>query len=54
MEDNITQIQKEWIANQTELIEQQNTLQNLTRDCDDLRTQKTILEQKKLRLNNSV
>lgn len=54
MEENITQIQKEWIANQTELIEQQNTLSNINRDCDDLRTQKTILEQKKLRLNNSV
>jgi hypothetical protein len=26
----------------------------LSRDCDDLRTQKTILEQKKLRLNNTV
>jgi hypothetical protein len=38
MEDEITQIQKEWIANQTELIEQQNTMQNLSRDCDDLRT----------------
>ena len=47
MEEQITQIQKEWIANQTELIEQQNTFANLSRDCDDLRTQKTILEQKK-------
>jgi chromosome segregation ATPase len=53
-EEEITQVQKEWIANQTELIEQQNTLSTITRDCDDLRTQKTILEQKKMRLNNSV
>ena len=54
MEEEITQIQKEWIANQTELIEQQNTFSKLSRDCDDIRTQKTILEQKKLRLNNTV
>lgn len=54
MEEQITQIQKEWIANQTELIEQQNTYTNIERDCDDLRTSKTILEQKKLRLNNMV
>ncbi len=54
MEEEITQIQKEWIANQTELIEQQNTFSKISRDSDDLRTQKTILEQKKLRLNNTV
>lgn len=54
MEDKITQVQKEWIANQTELIEQQNTLSTIGSDCESLRTQKTILEQKKLRLNNSV
>ncbi len=53
-EDLIVQVQKEWIANQTELIEQQTTLSSISRDCDDLRTQKTILEQKKLRLNTSV
>jgi len=29
-------------------------LSNLSRDCDDLRTQKTILEQKKLRMNNTM
>ncbi len=49
----ITQIQKEWIANQTELIEQQNEFQTLQSDSDDLKTQKSILEQKKLRLNNN-
>lgn len=29
-------------------------MSNISRDCDELRTQKTILEQKKLRLNNNV
>lgn len=52
-EDEITQVQKEWIANQTELIDQQTTLINISRASDELRTQKTILEQKKLRLNNN-
>ena len=44
MEDHITQVQKEWIANQTELIGQQNTLSTINTDCESLRTQKTILE----------
>lgn len=54
MEEEKVQIQKEWIANQTALIEQQTRLSSISRDSDDLRTQKTILEQKKLRLNNNV
>ena len=54
LEDEITQVQKQWIGNQTDLIERQNTHMSLSADCEELRTQKSILEQKKLRLNNQV
>lgn len=36
------------------MIEQQNDNSNLSNDCKELRTQKSILEQKKLRLNSNV
>lgn len=51
LEDEIVQVQKQWISNQTDLIERQTTHMNLSADCEELRTQKSILEQKKLRLN---
>jgi len=54
LEDEIIQIQKQWISNQTDLIERQNTHMSLSGDCEELRTQKSILEQKKLRLNSQV
>lgn len=54
LEDEIVQVQKQWISNQTDLIERQNTHFNLSGDCEELRTQKSILEQKKLRLNSQV
>lgn len=54
LEDEIVQVQKQWISNQTDLIERQNTHMKLSEDCEELRTQKSILEQKKLRLNNQV
>jgi chromosome segregation ATPase len=52
--DEIIQVQKQWIQNQTELIQKQNSHMSLSSDCDELRTHKSILEQKKLRLNNQV
>ncbi len=54
LEDEIVQVQKQWISNQTDLIERQTTHMDLTADCDSLRTEKSILEQKKLRLDNQV
>ena len=54
LEDEIVQVQKQWISNQTDLIEQQTSQMNISSYCDELRTRKSILEQKKLRLNNQV
>jgi chromosome segregation ATPase len=54
LEDQIVNTQKQWISNQTDLIERQNTHMTLSTDCEELRTQKSILEQKKLRLNSQV
>ena len=54
LEDEITQAQKSWISNQKALIDQQDTQQKITNECDELRNKKSILEQKKMRLNNSV
>lgn len=54
LDEEITQAQKQWIANQKSLIQQQNTQEKLTAANDELRNKKTILEQKKMRLNNAV
>ena len=52
LEDEIVQVQKKWISNQTDLIKQQTSHMQISADSEELRTQKSILEQKKLRLNN--
>lgn len=54
LDDQITQAQKSWIANQKALIKQQATQQEITAQADELRNKKSILEQKKMRLNNAV
>lgn len=54
LEEENVNVQKQWIQNQTDLISQQNTNMTLSADCDKLRTEKSILEQKKLRLNQQV
>ena len=54
LEDEIVAVQKQWISNQTDLIERQTNHMNIQADCDELRTRKSILEQKKMRLNNQV
>jgi chromosome segregation ATPase len=53
-EEKIVHVQKQWITNQTEFIKKQNDHMALSDDCKELITSKTILEQKKLRLNNEV
>ena len=54
IDEEITQVQKEWIKNQIELIAEQEQKGTLDRDNDDMLTQKSILDRKKLRLNNEV
>ena len=45
---------KNWITNQKELIDEQAKLDEIQRGIDELRTRKTVLEQKRIRLNNNV
>ena len=54
VDEETTNIQKDWITNQIELIKKQETKGNFDRQCDDLRTQKSILDQKKVRINSEV
>ena len=50
-EDEIQDIQKEWIGNQTKLVAKQIKQNDMINYMDELRTKKVILDQKKLRLN---
>ncbi len=54
VEDQTTEIQKEWITSQIELIKKQETKGKIDAENDDLLNQKIILDQKKLRINNEV
>lgn len=45
---------KNWITNQKELIDEQAKMDEIQRSIDELRTRKTVLEQKRIRLNNNV
>lgn len=54
MDDETTNVQKDWITNQIELIKKQENKSKIDRDNDSLRTQKAILEQKKIRINSEV
>lgn len=45
---------KNWITNQKELIDEQAKMDEIQRGIDELRTRKTVLEQKRIRLNNNV
>jgi len=54
VDDETTNVQKDWITNQIELIEKQKNKNKIDRDNDSLRTQKSILDQKKIRINCDV
>lgn len=54
VDEKIVQVQKQWITNQTDFIMKQNQHMDLSGDCKELITRKSIYEQKKLRLNNQV
>lgn len=53
-DDETTNVQKDWITNQIELIKRQGERDGVDRNNDDLRTQKSILDQKKIRINTAV
>ena len=54
VDDDTTNVQKDWITNQIELIKRQEEKNKIDRQNDDLRTQKSILDQKKIRINSEV
>lgn len=54
VDDETTNVQKDWITNQIALIKRQKERAEVSTNNDDLRTKKTILEQKKIRINNDV
>ena len=53
-QERISEANKNWITNQKELIDEQARMDEITKGIDELRTRKTVLEQKRVRLNNSV
>jgi len=54
VDEETTNVQKDWITNQIELIKRQEDKTKVDRMNDDLRTQKSILDQKKIRINCDV
>ena len=54
IDDETTSVQKDWITNQIDLIKRQGEKSKVDSRNDDLRTQKSILDQKKIRINNEV
>jgi chromosome segregation ATPase len=52
--EKIQEANKNWITNQKELIDEQARMDEIQRTIDELRTRKTVLEQKRVRLNNNV
>jgi hypothetical protein len=54
VEDETTDVQKDWIQNQIELIKRQESKSKLDETNDDLLNQKSILDEKKLRINREV
>ena len=54
VDDETTNIQKDWITNQIELIKRQEEKSKFDRFNDELRTQKSVLDQKKIRINCDV
>ena len=54
VDEETTEVQKDWITNQIQLIKKQEDKTKVDRQNDDLRTQKSILDQKKIRINSDV
>ena len=54
VDDETTNVQKDWITSQIEHIKRVEEKSKIDRKNDDLRTQKAILDQKKIRINAEV
>ena len=54
VDDETTNVQKDWITSQIEHIKRVEEKNKIDRKNDDLRTQKAILDQKKIRINADV
>lgn len=54
VDDETTNVQKDWITSQIEHIKRVEEKSKIDRKNDDLRTQKAILDQKKIRINSEV
>ena len=54
VDDETTNVQKDWITSQIEHIKRVEEKNKIDRKNDDLRTQKAILDQKKIRINSEV
>ena len=54
VDDETTNVQKDWITSQIEHIKRVEEKNKIDRKNDDLRTQKAILDQKKIRINAEV
>ena len=54
VDDETTNVQKDWITSQIDHIKRVEEKSKIDRKNDDLRTQKAILDQKKIRINSEV
>jgi len=54
VDEETTNVQKDWITNQIELIKRQEDKSKVDSQNQDLKTQKSILDQKKIRINSEV
>ena len=54
VDDETTNVQKDWITSQIDHIKRVEEKNKIDRKNDDLRTQKAILDQKKIRINSEV
>jgi len=49
--EQVQRLERDWIKKQTNLVKQQTTLNRVGEEVSELTTQKTVLDQKKMRLN---
>ena len=53
LEKNCSELYRDWIKKQTELVNKNNELEQIKDNVTTLDNKKTIMEQKKIRLNNN-
>lgn len=54
VEEEILNVQKQWISNQADLIDRQTYHLTISSDFEDLKDSKFLLEQKKIRLESQL